>query len=128
MIISAGWTTLADSLAVVLITLWLIGRSAPEESTDSVVSRLYRVRGRYFVVLSVVLIALLALTLPLVPYPATASAQPDYIVPVTVRIWSWQLGPVEDRDGNSLASDGPGIVLPLDATVDGFLAYRRIHS
>lgn len=59
MIVSAGWTTLAGSLAVVLITLWLIGRAAPEESTDSVVSRLYRVRGRYFVVLSVVLIAVM---------------------------------------------------------------------
>jgi cytochrome c oxidase subunit II len=121
MIVSAGWTTLAGGLAVVLITLWLIGRAAPEESTDSVVSRLYRVRGRYFVLLSVVLIAILALTLPMVPYRGAVSAEPDYIVPVTGRIWSWQLGPVEDRNGESLASGEPGIVLPLGATVEFYV-------
>ena len=118
MIVSAGWTTLVGSLAVVLITLWLIGRATPEESTVSVVSRLYRVRGRYLVVLSVVLIALLALTLPMVPYRSATSAEPDYIVPVTGRIWSWQLGPVEDRNGKAFASDGPDLVLPLGATVE----------
>lgn len=112
----AGIVTLFGAVAIFLITVWLIAGARPAEMADGVVTRLYRIRGRYFLALIVVLVAALLLTLSRLPYKSTVAAEVDYIVPVTGRIWSWEIGPLEDRDGNSLPSEP--LVLPVGTSLE----------
>ena len=114
----AGVVTLVLAIAIFLITFVVISRARTSEPAESVVPRLYKIRGRYFLVLMVVLITVLAVTLPKSPYRSLVAAEPAYVVPVSGRIWSWEIGPVLDRDGVRLQADGEELVLPLGQAVE----------
>lgn len=115
---SAGVVTLVGAIAIFLVTLWLISRATPAEPAEQVSSRLYKVRGRYFMLLMVAIVALLWTTLPILPYPSMAAAAPQYIVPVHGRIWSWEIGPLMDRGGNPLQPGEGALVLPLGEVLE----------
>lgn len=115
---SAGVVTLVGALAIFLITIWLIVRARPAEPAESVVAGLYKVRGRYFILLMVALLLMLGVTLPSLPYKSTASVEPEYIVPVSGGIWSWEIGPVTDRDGNPVQGGDGGVVLPVGKALE----------
>jgi len=114
----AGLITLVGAIAIFLITIWLLYGATPAQPAESVTGRLYKVRGRYFVVLMAVLVIVLLLTLRHLPYRSMVSAEPEYIVPVSGMIWSWQIGPLEDRDGNPSSNVAGTVVLPLGKTVE----------
>jgi cytochrome c oxidase subunit 2 len=115
---SAGVVTLVGALAIFLITIWLIVRARPAEPAESVAAGLYKVRGRYFFLLVVVLLVMLGVTLPGLPYESMASVEPEYIVPVRGGIWSWEIGPITDRDGNPVQGGSDGVVLPVGKALE----------
>lgn len=117
-IFTAGIVTLVGAVAILSIVIWLIAGASPAETPESVVSRLYKVRGRYFIALVIVLAIVLGLTLSNLPYKRATAVEPEYVVPVTGRIWSWEIGPVRDRDGSLLPANGDGPHLPVGRPVE----------
>lgn len=117
-IITAAIITLVGAIATLLIAFWLISANKPAEAPESVVSRIYKVRSGYFIVLLATLVIVLALTLANLPYRQAAAMEAEYVVPVSGRIWSWEIGPVRDRDGNPMQAPGGGLVLPLGKPVE----------
>ena len=109
----AGVVTLVGAIAIFLITIWLISAAKPAWSAETVTTQLYKLRGRYFLVLTVVLVIMLLVTLSSLPYRSMASAEPAYIVPVTGRLWSWEIGPLQDRNGDPVQAEADALVLPL---------------
>ena len=114
----AGVVTLVGTIAIFAITIWLIFGAKPAQPVESVASGLYKIRSRYFLVLMVVLAVMLGVTLPILPYRSIASVEPEYIVPVTGRIWFWEIGPLQDRDGNPVQAEGSALVLPLGEALE----------
>ena len=114
----AGLITLVGAVAIFLITIWLLSGAKPVQPAESVSARLYKVRGRYFLVLMAVLLIILLLTLRDLPYRSMVSVEPEYIVPVSGRIWSWEIGPLEDSNGNPLSDVAGTLVLPLGKAVE----------
>ncbi|HJP38760.1 MAG: cytochrome C oxidase subunit II [Gammaproteobacteria bacterium] len=112
-ILIAGIVMLVGVIAIFLITGWLISGAKPVESAESVTARLYKVRGRYFLLLMAVLVIMLSVTLSNLPYRSQVAVEPEYIVPVSGRIWYWEIGPIQDRDGNPLQAGSGPMVLPL---------------
>lgn len=117
-IFTAGIVTLVGAIAILLIAFWLIAGATPAEAPESVTSRLYKVRGRYFIVLMGVLAVVLGLTMSSLPYKRASAVEPEYFVPVTGRIWSWEIGPARDRDGIPLKNEGDGPHVPLGRPVE----------
>lgn len=115
---SAAAVTLVGALAIFLITIWLVLGAKTARPAEPVVAGLYKVRGRYFFLLMVALIVILGMTLPDLPYRNMVSVEPEYIVPVHGRIWSWQIGPVTDRDGKPLQSGEAAVVLPVGKALE----------
>lgn len=114
----AGIVTLVGAIAIFLITTWLISGAKPAQSAESVTSRLYKVRGQYFLLLMAVLVIMLFVTLSNLPYRSLATAEPEYIVPVSGRLWSWSIGPIQDRDGNPVQAGTGPMVLPLGKSLE----------
>jgi len=109
----AGVVTLVGAIAIFLITIRLISSGKPAQSVESIAPQLYKIRSRYFLVLMVVLVIMLLVTLPNSPYRSMVSVEPEYIVPVTGRLWSWEIGPIQDSDGNPVQAAADTLVLPL---------------
>lgn len=114
----AGVVTLVGTIVIFAITIWLINSAKRVQSVELVALGLYKIRSRYFLALMVVLAIMLWVTLPVLPYRGMASVEPEYIVPVTARTWSWEIGPIQDRDGNPLQTEGSALVLPLGAPLE----------
>lgn len=114
----AALVTLVGATAVFLITIWLIAKARVAEPAASVAEGFYKVRARYFVLLMLALIVMLGVTLPALPYKSKVRVEPEYFVPVHGRIWSWEIGPVTDRNGNQLRSEGAPIVLPVGKVLE----------
>ena len=114
----AGVVTLLGTIAIFAITIWLIFGAKPAQSVELVAAGLYKVRRRYFLVLMVVLAVMLGVTLPILPYRSMASVEPEFIVPVTGRIWLWEIGPLQDRDGTPVQPEGSALVLPLGVPLE----------
>jgi cytochrome c oxidase subunit 2 len=76
---------------IVLITLYVgAGAGKKEEGFQK---GLYKIRSGYFFLLLFAIVAMLFLTLrsDLIPYPMAGSDQPDMVVDVKARVWSWEL-------------------------------------
>ncbi len=114
----AGVVMVVGAIAILLITFWLIACAQPVQSAESVIPRLYKVRGRYFLALIFVLVIILWVTLPNLPYRSMASVEPEYVVPVSGRIWSWEIGPIRDRDGNLLQAEGAALAFPVGQALE----------
>lgn len=123
----AGVSTLVLAIAIFLITFLVISRTQPAAPAESIVPRLYKIRNRYFVVLIVVLAALLVVTLPKSPYLSLVSAEPVYVVPVSARIWSWEIGPLLDRNGKQLQMNGEPLALPVGQAVEFQVSAKDVN-
>lgn len=109
----AGFVTLVGAIAIFAITTWLISSAEPAQSMESVAPGFYKIRSRYFLLLTAVLVVLLGMTFSILPYKSMAPAEPEYVVPVIGRIWSWQIGPLQNRDGTPVQAEGSALVLPV---------------
>jgi len=114
----AGVVTLLGALSIFVITGWLLYAAGATEPAESVIPRLYLYRGRYFVGLTATIIALLFATFSVIPYQTRTSAEPEYIIPVTGRLWLWEFGPLQDGDGNPVQAEGSALVVPVGAPLE----------
>ena len=91
MIKIAAAVTAVVVFLIVLITL-IIGKSASEKK-DGVQTGLYKIRTLYFYFLVIAIFGVLFITLKpgAMPYAQLLSGEPDVIVNVTARTWSWDL-------------------------------------
>lgn len=87
----AALVTAVVVLAIIAIALY-VGKKA-SESGDGFQAGLASLRSKYFVFLIVTIVVLLGITLgsTAIPYPDTKKGEPDLVVKVTGRTWSWQL-------------------------------------
>lgn len=104
--------------AVIVIVFAYVGLST-RHARDVSYASANRLRGLFFVSLSAILLAFLALTLPRMPYPAEAGT-PDQIVYVAGKQYAFALG---DHAIASLAAwdEGgysPSVEVPASATVE----------
>ena len=117
-IVFAGLVTLVGTIAIFLITSWVISNARSVESAETVATGLYRIRQRYFLVLTVVISFMLLLTLPALPYTNLASKEPEFIVPESARIWSWEIGPVQTNSKNPQQARNDTLILPLGKAIE----------
>ncbi len=77
--------------AIILIALY-VGKSAASPE-DGFQDGLKKLRSFYFVALLVVIVVLLGVTLGsnAIPYPQAKKGEPDLVVKVTGRVWSWDI-------------------------------------
>ena len=108
----AGFVSLVGAVAIALIAWFVASRHAPEAPAESVMPRVYRARGWYFLVLLAALIVVSGVTLARLPYPQAKPQEPALTVPVVARMWAWELQP---PIGSSQAGAAPGQELALPA-------------
>ena len=85
----AGLVTLVAALCIVAVALFVGLRARVAVANGN--APVYRVRKYYAAVLAVVLIGLMAFTLPRTPYAAHTDVAPAAHVRVTGRMWSWEM-------------------------------------
>jgi cytochrome c oxidase subunit 2 len=114
----AAGVMLLGAIAIFLLTGKIISGASPALPVEDVIPKLFKIRRNYFLILIIVLTAFLWLTLPYFPYPNANSIEPAYSISVTGKMWSWDIGPVKDKQGNSVAAEGGAIALPLGTTLE----------
>lgn len=75
---------------VVAVVLFLIFTSSKEEEKTVAKKKVYKIRGRYFFVLSLAIIIVLLITLKLLPYERF-QGEPDETVTVVAMQWMWKM-------------------------------------
>jgi len=89
----AALTTLLVSLAVIVIGAALSSKRFPAEGITTAISKVYKARRGYFLVLVGVAALALAFTLPTTPYPYRfGDNRPEVTVKVSGQMWSWTIG------------------------------------
>lgn len=114
----AGIVTLVGTVAIVLIAWFVASRHVPQAPVESVVPRVYRARGWYFLVLLAVLIVVSAVTLSRLPYPQAEAQEPAVTVRVVGRMWAWELQPPTAPGGTAAAPEAQELVLPAGQPVE----------
>lgn len=89
--------SLATGALVVIVVIFLMATSSIGEDKDSAKHKTYKMRGRYFFGLILVLIIFLFMSLRFLPYPRFQN-NPDEEVTVVGMQWSWKMAPgVSDK-------------------------------
>ena len=115
----AAIATLAASIAIVAIAFFVSTKRLPQDA--SYTSRVYRARLVYFILILGAVIASLAFTLPITPYPNKFDEQkPDFVVKVTSEMWSWTLTA-------GTASPNANIVLPAGKLVEFEVSSKDVN-
>lgn len=86
----AGFISLAGTLVVAAVVIFLITTSDQREDTETVKNKVFKIRGRYFWSLCIILLLTLFVTLQLLPYPGFQD-EPDELVTVVGIQWDWEL-------------------------------------
>lgn len=86
----AGKISFAAGALVVAVVIFLIATSTKSEDKTSVKHKVYKIRGRYFFGLALVIIVLLFISLRLLPYTHFQD-KPDEVVTVVGIQWSWKM-------------------------------------
>ncbi len=89
---SAAIISFLAAVLVVCVVVFLISTSSKEEDKTSVKHKVYKLRGRYFLLLLIAIIALLFLSLRLLPYKSF-QGKADEIVTVVATQWAWKMEP-----------------------------------
>ncbi len=90
----AAAATLLASLGIAGIALMVSVGRVPAQSAGVVTPRVYRARSIYFILILAVAVIVLALTLPMTPYPGRfTGTKPDVVVQAVGETWSWSLTP-----------------------------------
>lgn len=89
--------SLATGALVIAVVIFLMATSSIGEDKDSAKHKTYKMRGRYFFGLILVLIIFLFMSLRFLPYPRFQN-NPDEEVTVVGMQWSWKMAPgVSDK-------------------------------
>ena len=85
-----GIISLAVAVVVFCIVVFLIVTSAGSEDKSSVEHKVFRIRNRYFLGLSAILVIISFISLQLLPYPRFQD-QADEVVTVVGIQWNWEM-------------------------------------
>lgn len=89
---TAAITSFLAGALVVAVVIFLIATSSTSEDKTSVKHKVYKLRGRYFFVLTLCILAGLFISLRLLPY-TKFQGRPDEIVTIVAMQWAWKMGP-----------------------------------
>jgi cytochrome c oxidase subunit 2 len=110
----AAIATLAATVAIVAIAIFVSSERRPSETSSMAMARVYRVRFVYFILISAAVIVALAFTIPMTPYPFHFNKQkPDLVVKAIGEMWSWTLTSISDA-----APANGNLVLPAGKLVE----------
>ena len=84
--------SMAIGVLVVAVVVFLITTAGKEEDKDSAKHKTYKMRGRYFFGLIIILVICLFISLRLLPYSHFQS-KPDEEVTVVGMQWAWKMAP-----------------------------------
>lgn len=110
---TAAITSFAAGALVVAVVIFLIATSSTGEDKASVKHKVYKLRGRYFFVLTLCIIAGLFISLRLLPY-TKFQGTPDETVTVVAMQWAWKMGPGITDKSPADFEGGNEITLPAN--------------
>lgn len=109
--------SLATGALVVAVVIFLITTSSTGEDKDSAKHKTYRMRGRYFFGLILVLIISLFLSLRFLPYPRFQS-NPEVEVTIVGMQWSWKMAQgISDKSPAEFTGENE-INLPVNKRIE----------
>ena len=112
----AGFISFGAGILVVAVVLFLIFTSSKSEDKTSVTNKVYKIRGRYFFGLILLLVLGLIITLRLLPYPRFQS-EADEIVSVVGMQWMWKMIPGKSDKSPADFSGDTEINLPVNKRI-----------
>lgn len=113
----AGIISLAGTCIVIAVVIFLIATSGKSEDSVSVKHKVYKIRGRYFFGLCIFLVAILFITLRLLPYPDFQN-KPGELVTVVGQQWAWKMGIGKTDKSPSEFAGGNEITLPVNKNIE----------
>lgn len=113
----AAVISLAGALIVVSVVIFLVATSGKSEDKLSVKNKVYKIRGRYFFGLCFLLVAILLITLRLLPYPNYQS-KPDELVTVVGEQWAWKMAIGKTDKTPAEFAGGNEITLPVNTKIE----------
>jgi len=122
----AGVISLVMVVTIIVVSLFFALRSPSSDSSDNIISGLYKMRSVYFIVLSIAIVAVLSVTLSSnsIPYPGVQSGKPDTIINVAAKLWAWQLAAEDGGDLNISAGKEIEFRVSSDNVNHGFGIYN----
>ncbi len=101
---------------VVAVVIFLMASASTEEDKMSVKHKVYKLRGRYFFVLVLCIVAGLIITLRLLPYPKFQSEAEETVTIVGIQ-WAWKMAPgIFDKSPEEFTGTGE-ITLPANKKI-----------
>ncbi|MBS1632926.1 MAG: hypothetical protein JST10_10180 [Bacteroidetes bacterium] len=114
--ISASLISLLGALLVIAVVLFLIFTSSVQEDKSSVKHKVYKFRGKYFLILSLTIVILLFTSLRLLPYPRFQDTA-DETVSVVGMQWLWKMAPGVSNESPAAFKGKNEITLPVNKTI-----------
>lgn len=113
----ASIISLAGAFIVIAVVIFLMATSGKSEDNASVKHKVYKIRGRYFFGLCIFLVAILLITLRLLPYPDFQN-KPDEFVTVVGQQWSWKMAIGKTDKSPAEFTGGNEITLPVNKNIE----------
>lgn len=109
--------SMAVGALVVVVVIFLMATSSISEDKDSAKHKTYKMRGRYFFGLIVVLIIFLFMSLRFLPYPRFQK-NPEVEVTVVGMQWAWKMAPgISDKSPVEFTGSNE-ITLPVNKRIE----------
>lgn len=109
--------SLAIGVLVVAVVIFLTTTSTKKEDKDSAKHKTYKMRGRYFFGLIIILVICLFISLRFLPYPRFQS-KPDQQVTVVGMQWSWKMAPgVSEKNPEEFTGDSE-VSVPVNKRIE----------
>ena len=123
----AGVITLVCVIVIITIMVWVIWRCSPKKPKEGVISKIYKIRFRYFLILTTVAIILVVITLSFLPYYQTQKKIPNFTVSVVGKMWSWEINPV-DNPHNMIKKDAQGqLTFPVNEPIEFMVTSKDVN-
>ena len=118
--------SMASGVLVVAVVIFLMTTSSISEDKDSAKHRTYKMRGRYFFGLIVVLVIFLFISLRFLPYSRFQN-KPDEEVTVVGMQWSWKMAPGVSDKSPAEFSGGNEISLPVNKRIEFIVSSSDVN-
>ena len=109
--------SMAVGVLVVAVVIFLMATSTKAEDKDSAKHKTYKMRGRYFFGLIIILVICLFTSLRFLPYPRFQD-KPDEEVTVVGMQWSWKMAPGVSDETPGEFTGGNDITLPVNKGIE----------
>lgn len=122
----AGLISLAAAILVVVVVIFLLRNSSQDEDETLSKTKVYRIRGKYFGILCILIIVGLFTSLRLLPYPVPGD-HADEVITVAGMQWAWQMAPGEDTGDPAEFRGGNEIDLPVGKNIKFIVTSKDVN-